>query len=191
MSLIATQIPEDVFEHISKNAGILLSDFDPEKWVVDRSKIIGATSGGINFKDAPSYSDWGDDIDNCPKNTMELKNLDSREVTASGTYVTITPAMLKQLIGAADLSEDGAQITPRAELKTDDFTSKLWFLTDYGVGGAIAVRLDNVLNADGYSLQTGDKSKGTHSFNYMAHYSIDDPDTVPYEIYIKSGTVTG
>lgn len=187
MATIATMLPEDLQDYIAKNAGVLASSFDTSTWTISRTNIIGATSGGIQFKDAPSYSDWGDDIDNCPKDMMELKQLDSREVTVAGTYVSVKPSEIKNLVGAADLeSETGYElITPRDELKTSDFISTLWFITDYGDGNAIAIKLENVLNSDGYSLSTTDKGKGQHGFTYRAHYSMSDPDKVPYEIYIK------
>ena len=188
MGLLATQIPDDVFETIAKNAGILLNEFDPETWTVSRSAIKGATTGGIDFKDAPSYTDYGEDIDNCPKGTMELQEIESREVTAASTYVSVRPAEIKNLVVAAD--KVGDKITPRNELKTSDFEKEIWFVTDYGVDGAIAIRLDNVMNTDGFALKTTDKGKGNFAFNYKAHYSIKDPDKVPYEIFIKEGTKT-
>lgn len=183
---IGYQVREDVFEHIAKNAGILLSEFDTESWTVTRSNIIGATSGGINFTDTATYSDMGDDIDNMPKNMMELKNLDTHEVKVSGSFVAISPEEIAKLIGAADYSASESKITPRNEIKTSDFRT-LWFVTDYGDGGAIAVRLDNVLSTTGYALQTADKGKGTTAFEYTAHYSMSNPDSVPYEIFIKEG----
>ena len=72
-----TQIPADTFENLQMNAGILLDEFTPSTGVI--GNIIGATTGGINFTATPTYSDYGEDIDNCPKNMKELKKLDSWE----------------------------------------------------------------------------------------------------------------
>jgi len=184
MSKIATTIPADVFEHIAINAGVLCSAFDTETWSLTRSNIIGATSGGINFSDSPSYTDYGDDIDNCPKNTKELKKIDSREIKVSGTFVSVTPEAAKDLVAAADLGEAGNELTPRDELKDTDFKT-IWFVTDYGEDGAIAIRLDNALSTAGFTMQTGDRAKGTFDFEYTAHYSMESPDTVPYKIFFK------
>ena len=68
-----TKIPETTIKNLQLNAGVLLSDFDPETAEVANEAIIGATCGGVNFTAAPSFSDYGEDIDNCPKNMMELK----------------------------------------------------------------------------------------------------------------------
>ena len=71
-----TQIPADTFKQIVLNAGILLKSFTPDTGTFSASDIVGATTGGITFEATPKFSDFGEDIDNCPKNTMELKKLD-------------------------------------------------------------------------------------------------------------------
>ena len=183
MAYIANQLPEDVFATIQRNAGLLLTEFDPTNWTVNKAHIKGATSGGINFTDTPSYMDFGEDIDNCPKNTMELKEIEDREVKVSGTYVAVRPEEIKDLMGAADIS--GTTITPRSSLNPSDF-KKLWFVCDYGKDNAIALELDNVLNTSGFALQTSDKGKGQFAFEYTAHYSVLAPETVPYKFHFKS-----
>ena len=189
-----TQIPANTFEELQLNAGILLSSFDPATGTTSNKDILGATSGGVSFKDTPTYKDFGEDIDNCPKNTKELKRIESREIKMNGTYLTVNTARAKSLIAAADIdSKDTTKITPRDVLKDDDFED-LWWVGDYSDengdknGGYIAIRLINALSTDGFSLQSGDKSKGQFAFGYTAHYSIATPDKVPYEMYIKAGT---
>lgn len=186
MAYIANQLPADVFDTIQRNAGLLLTDFDPENWTVERNNIKGATSGGIKFSDTPTYVDFGEDIDNCPKNMMELKELEDREVKVEGTYVAVRPEEVKDLMGAADIA--GTTITPRNQLKTEDF-KKLWFVCDYGKDNAIALEIDNVLNTNGFALQTADKGKGQFGFSYLAHYSVKAPETVPYKFHFKSEVV--
>ena len=61
-----TKIPETAFQNIQLNAGVLLSAFTPETAVVANESIIGATTGGVNFTATPTFSDYGEDIDNCP-----------------------------------------------------------------------------------------------------------------------------
>lgn len=189
-----TQIPASTFEELQLNAGILLSEFDPETGSFERENILGATSGGVSFTDVPEYSDYGEDIDNCPKNTKELKRVNSREITMGGTYLTVNTQRAKSLIAAADVDEiDETKIVPRDNLEDTDFTD-IWWAGDYSDknddenGGFIAIRLINALSTSGFSLQTGDKSKGQLAFGYTAHYSIADPSKVPYEMYIKQGS---
>ena len=71
-----TQVATDAFQKLQLNAGVMLSDFTPGN-ALDKTKILAATGGGITFEAVPTYKDFGDGIDNVPKNTMELKKLDS------------------------------------------------------------------------------------------------------------------
>lgn len=186
-----TKIRETTFDEIQLNAGVLLESFTPSTGEIDLTKIIGATSGGFQFSDSVTYTDFGDDIDNCPKNMMELKKIDSRTVTASGNYVTATPSSVAGLIGAADIAD--TKITPRNDLETADF-KELWWVGDYSSkngeanGGFIAIHMMNALNTGGFRITTSDKAKGQFAFSYMAHYSMEAQDTVPYEVYVKAGT---
>lgn len=186
-----TQIPADTFKQIVLNAGILLKSFTPDTGTFSASDIVGATTGGITFEATPTFSDFGEDIDNCPKNTMELKKLDSWEVKMSGTYVTLTAEIAKSVISAADISD--IKITPRNDIDLADF-SDLWFVADYSNlngetnGGFCAIHLLNALSTSGLKIQSSDRAKGQFAFEYTAHYSISKPDIVPFEVYIKAGT---
>lgn len=187
-----TQIPTDTFEKIQLNAGIICSTFAPATGEV--TGLLGATTGGINFTDTPTYEDFGDDIDNCPKNTKELKRLTEHEVRMSGTFVTVDPATAKKLAGAADIDgTDTSKVVPRNDLASADFDD-LWFVGDYSdkntgaSAGFIAIHLLNALNTAGFQLQTTDRAKGQFAFDFQGHYSIDAQDTVPYELYVKAGT---
>lgn len=185
-----TKIPFDAFQKLQINAGILTTDFTPATGAVGESGQIGATSGGINFTATPTFSDFGDDIDNCPKNMKELKKLDSWEVKMSGTFVNADTAIAKKLIGAADIgSTDTTKVTPRNDLEDSDF-GDIWLVGDYSDknGGYIAIKLLNALSTGGFQLKTADKSKGQFAFEFTGHYSMSAQDTVPFEIYIKAGT---
>ena len=182
-------------EEMHFNAGVLLSIFTPS--TAEVSGIIGATTGGIKFSATPTYSDFGEDIDNCPKNMMELKRQESVEVKISSTFVTVTTAVAKKLMAAADIdTSDQTKIKPRNDLKTEDFAD-IWWVGDYSDkngatnGGFVAIHVMNALNTGGFQLQSGDKSKGQFPFEFTGHYSIDAQDVVPYEVYIKAGTAEG
>lgn len=185
-----TQVPSDLLEKLQLNAGILCEEFNPATGAV--TNLIGATTGGFSFEDTPNYEDFGDDVDNCPKNTLELKRITSRDVKGSGTLLTVTAALTKKLIGAADVAS--TKITPRDTLTADDFTD-LWWVGDYGDkntgaanAGYVAIHLMNVLNTGGFRIQTSDKAKGQFPFEFTAHYSVESIDTVPYEVYVKAGS---
>ena len=188
-----TQIPTDTFETLQMNAGILVSGFTPATGAIAENGLIGATTGGIQFADAISFIDLGEDIDNCPKNMKELKQIDQREVTMSGTFVTVKAATAKMLAIADIDGTDNTKIIPRNDLEDTDF-SDIWFIGDYSNvntgenAGFLAIKLKNALNTGGFALQTGDKAKGNFAFTFTGHYSMSAQDEVPYEIYIKAGT---
>ena len=187
-----TKIPETAFQNLQLNAGVLLSTFSPETATVANESIIGATTGGVNFTATPTFSDLGDDIDNCPKNMKELKKLDSWDINMSGTYVTVDANAVKALVGAADVSDN--KITPRNGLKLTDFTD-VWWVGDYSDqngetnGGFVAIHMMNALSTGGFAIQSSDNGKGNFAFTYTAHYSMSAHETVPFEVYVKAGTV--
>ena len=123
-----TQIPADAFRRMVLNAAVIASAFNPASGTLRNEDILGATTGGISFTAVPVYADMGEKVDNCPKNMKELKKLVSWEAKASGTFVTADTALAKQLAGAADVS--GNAVTPRADLKDEDFR-EIWIVGDY------------------------------------------------------------
>lgn len=192
-----TKIPEATFQELQLNAGVLLSEFSTDMTEEDvLGAIIGATSGGTNFTATPSYSDFGEDIDNCPVNVKELKKLDSWEVSMSGTFVTINPTAVKRLIGAADIvgTTDDTKVVPRNDVDADTDFEDIWWVGDYSnendddTGGYVAIHMMNSLSTGGFQLQSGNREKGQFSFEFTGHYSIEDQDTVPFEVYVVAGT---
>jgi len=112
----------------------------------------------------------------------------------SGSFVTVTATSAKMMVGAADTAKEGTadKITPRNDVLDTDFAD-IWLVGDYSSkngdtnGGFVAIHMLNALSTGGFKLQTADKNKGTLSFEFTGHYSIEDQSTVPFEIYIKKG----
>lgn len=183
-----TRIPEDTFKNLQMNAGILTRSFDPATKQI--GEIIGATTGGIQFTATPTFEDFGEDIDNCPKNTKELKKLTAWEVSLSGTFVTINKDTAKTLIGAGDIA--GIKVTPRNDVLSTDFDD-IWWIGDYSDvntgenAGFCAVHMLNALNTGGLQITTTDKGKGNFAFNFEGHYSMNAQTVVPFEVYIQNG----
>ena len=188
-----TKIPETAFQKLQMNAGVVLSDFDPAAAAVVNESILGATTGGLSFSAVPTFSDFGEDIDNCPKNMKELKKLESWEITLGGTFVTVDAAGVKRMLSAADLdASNAAKIVPRNDLRDTDFED-LWWVGDYSdengedTGGFVAIHMMNTLSTGGLSIQSTDRGKGTFAFTFTAHYSMNAQDVVPFEVYVSPG----
>lgn len=189
-----TRIPIDAFQKLQINAGILTTDFTPSTGEVGADGQIGATTGGVTFTATPTFTDFGEDIDNCPKNMKEFKRQDMVEAKMSGTFINADTKTAKLLCGAADIdASDTTKVVPRMDLKDSDFTD-IWLVGDYSDkngaknGGFIAIHLMNALSTGGFQLKTADKAKGQFAFEFTAHYSLAEQEKVPYEIYIKAGT---
>ena len=188
------QIPANTFKELVLNAAILTTAFTPATGEIGESGLIGATSGGVNFSASTTYTDFGADIDNCSKNSLELKRIESIDAKCSGTFVSINTDLAKRLMASADVdSLDATKIVPRNELKTTDFET-IWIIGDYSDknsatnGGYVAIKLLNALSTGGFQIQTTDKEKGKFAFEFTGHYTMQDVNKVPYEIYIKAGT---
>lgn len=188
------KIPENTFKNIVLNAGVLLSSFTPATPTIDDTNILGATTGGINFTATPSFTDFGEDIDNCPKNMKELKKLDSWEVKLTGTFITSNTSLIALLMGAGDVgTSDTTKVTPRVDVASTDFKD-LWFVCDYSDkngennGGYCAIKIINALSTGGFSMQSADKGKAQFSFEFTGHVSMSAQTVVPFEVYLKEGT---
>lgn len=190
-----TKIPVNTFQQLQINAGIMVTSFTPATG--EYEGLMAATTGGLTFNSNPTFEDFGADIDNCPKNTLELKRITEYDPVLSGIMLTIDDAMCKKLMAAATITAgstaaDPSEITPSMELAAADFGT-LWFVGDYSsdngatTGGFVAIKLMNALNTTGFQLQTTDKGKGQFAFEFHGHMSIADQTTVPFEVYIKAG----
>ena len=191
-----TQVPTDTFENLVLNAGILVDTFTPSSGVI--GNILGATTGGIEFSTNPTYTDFGEDIDNVPANTKQLKRLQSFDPAMSGTFLTVDTTAVKSLIGAADIgTSDTTKVVPRDQLVAADFED-VWWVGDYSdknvdaesthTAGYIAIHLMNALNTAGFKITSSKDNKAQMAFEYHGHYDISNISTPPFEIYVKAGT---
>lgn len=192
-----TKIPENAFKELQLNAGVLLNDFDTTDGMSEQellAAMIGATSGGVNFTATPTYEDYGADIDNAPTNVKELKKLTGWEVKMSGSFITVTTSSATLMAGAADVDKaDTTKITPRNDVADTDFKD-IWWVGDYSDkngatnGGFVAIHMLNSLSTGGFQIQSTNKGKGQFAFEFTGHYSINDQNKVPYEVFVKAGT---
>lgn len=186
-----TKIPQNTFSELQLDAGVLLKSFDPATGAEPKdTDIICATTGGINASCVPTYSDMGEDVDNCPNNMMELKHLDSWECKMSFTSLGTSAESIRLALGAADIDATSGAINPRRDLKQTDF-SDVWWVGDRADGGLVAICLMNALSTGGFTLQTTKNGKGQVSVELTGHVSINDQDTMPMEFYSQAAAEEG
>ena len=179
-------ISQDAFNEFQVDAGVLLKSFAPESPELTDENIICATTGGINPTCVPSFSDWGEDVDNVPNGMMELMHLDGWETTLGFTALNTTPEVIRMALGAADVDAASGKITPRRDLKDTDFAD-IWWVGDRTDGGLVAIRLINALSTSGFSLQTTKNGKGNIAVTLSGHVSINEQNIVPMEFYVQEG----
>jgi hypothetical protein len=178
-----TVIPQSTFDELQLDAGVLLKTFDPTNAGAPNDEdIICATTGGISISCVPTYSDLGEDVDNCPVNMKELKHLDSWECKMSFTSLGTSAESIRLALGAADITAESGKIVPRKDLSQSDF-SDIWWVGDKANGGFVAVKLKNALSTSGFSLQTTKSGKGQVSVELTGHVSVSAQSEMPMEIY--------
>lgn len=187
MSGTFTRVSQDAFDELQLDAGVLLSTFDLTNPydVPQDDVIIATTSGGVNPTCVPTYSDFGEDVDNVPNNMMEFKHLDYWECAMTFTSLKFNADNTKLSLGAADVSTISGgikKITPRGNLQLTDFND-LWWVGDKANGGAFAIRLINGLSTGGLSIQSTKNGKGTSSVTITGHVSLAHQDVMPMEFY--------
>lgn len=176
-----TKIPQDTFEGLQLDAGVLLRNFDPAATTEPALEdIICATTGGITISCSPAFTDMGADVDNAPVNVKELMKLENWTCTMSFDALSTSVPFLKLALGCADA--DATKVTPRRDLKQTDFTD-IWWVGDRADGGWVAVKLMNALSTGGISLKTTKSGKGQTSVTLTGHVSVDAQDVVPMEFY--------
>ena len=181
------KISSTAFNEMQLDAGVLLNTFNPATPAVADNAIITATTGGITASCKPTYSDLGEDVDNCPNNTKELKHLDGWDCKMSFTALGTTPAAIKLALGAADIDgTDSTKIIPRRDLQQTDFTD-IWWVGDKADGGMVAIKLINALSTSGFELKTAKNGKGQVSVELTGHVSINEQDVMPMEFYSTNG----
>ena len=177
-----TVIPKNTFDALQMDAGVLLKNFDPANPVAPADEdIICATTGGVNPSCVPTYSDFGEDVDNVPLNMMEFKHLDGWDCKLSTTGLGTSPELIKLALGVADIV-GGSKVVPRQTIKLTDYTD-LWWVGDKANGGCVAVQLKNALSTGGFSLQSTKNGKGTVSLEITGHVSINAQGEVPMVFY--------
>lgn len=182
-----TVIANDAFDALQVDAGVILTDFDPTNPYVTPSSedILATTTGGVNPTCVPTYSDYGEDVDNVPNNMMEFKHLDSWEAKMSFSSIKFNAANTKWALGAADtelLANGVTAVKPRRNVNLADFKD-IWWVGDKANGGAYAINLKNALSTGGLNIQSSKNGKGTNQIEVTGHVSINKQDEMPMVIY--------
>ena len=186
-------ISSDAVDAMQIDAGVILTSFNPANPVKpSNDDILATTSGGINIVCQPTISDFFEDVDNAPADTVEGVHIDKWTCSFGFTNIKFNASNTKWSLGAADETAGTGfkKIKPRPGVKVTDF-SDLWFVGDKANGGAYAIKLMNAISTGGINIQTSKNGKGTNQTTFTGHTTLASDD-VPMEFYDidPSGTAT-
>lgn len=176
-------ISADAFKKLQFQAGAVLKTFDPtEATPIKEEDMACLTSGGISITCKPNTIDLGEDLDEVPENTYQLKHITSWDCGLSVTCMTVSADTIKLSLGAADVETN--KITVREDYEEADFQDIWWHGNLIG-GGYAAVKLMKSASDGGLELKTAKDGKGNITLSLKGHYDMKDTSKVPMEFYVK------
>ena len=180
----ATRISADAADKMQVNAGLLLNEFDIANPVEpDDSAIVTETTGDFSITCTPETTDFFEDVNNAPVNTMEGKRITGWTCGLSVTALSVTEEMIKTALGAYEVDEDGG-IRPRSTYKVEDFKSLYWIGDMIDENKLFVVAMDNTVSTAGLSFTATNNGKGGIALELTPHTSIAEQHKVPMAFYI-------
>lgn len=189
---------KDTANNLQLDAGIICKGItNPYKPTADelKKKCIGATSGGAEFEVTPEITNIFEDLDDAKgkyKGGIEITNID---IVFSFTMKEMTAENFKLAMGCADISKVQANqlsdnnlphtlLTPRLEIKNEDFIDNICWYGRKRNGEKVCIVLRNVFNEGGLSYTSESAGKGSLEVELHAFFDLENPDKVPYEVII-------
>lgn len=186
-----TGLTSNTITNLQLNAGVLLTSYTKGK-DIDAADIIGATRGGGSFTSVPTVHQVS--VDGAPTYVKGLERVDDWVVTLNTTMLEFSDEGIARALGAGvTKSESGSGTTKDVTFKVDrtikDAEYKdIYWVGDLSNGQNVVIKLKNALNISGFSLTVSDRGEGTYPLALIAHYTVDDLETAPFEITIERAT---
>lgn len=177
-------------ENLLLNAGAYFKNFDPEndtfETAVESGKLIGATKGGGEFSAVPTIRQI--EVDGVAGRAKGLEVIDSWDVYLKATVLEVKKESIVQSLCAASVDEGTSSdydiITARSEIAISDYIDNVaWVGTLSGSDKPVIIIVKNALNTEGLKFTTQDKNEATISMTFYGHYTQDDLDSPPFDIY--------
>lgn len=180
----------DTPKHLQLDAGAFLRNYDVSKdtWTTAKTtKLIGATAGGGSFSAVPNIRRV--EIDGVKGAAKGLQDLDEWTVTMTANVKEITAESLKLALGAAK-SESATtptgytHVTGKNQIDDADYLDNLtWVGRLSGSNDPVIIVVKNALSTNGLTISFADKSEGLIPVTVTGHYTADDLETPPFDIY--------
>lgn len=151
---------------------------------VAAGKLLGATRSGGEFSAVPEARQV--EVDGVAGRAKGLEVIDSWEVYLRANVLEIKEDTLKAALCGAEVEEgtDYNKITAKNGIELADYIDNIaWVGTLSGTDKPVVIVVKNAINTDGLTLTTSDKNEATIQMTFYGHYTPDDLDTPPFEIY--------
>lgn len=180
----ATKISADAAQKMQVNAGLLLNEFDITNPVEPTDDaIVTETTGDFAITCTPETTDFFEDVNNAPTNTMEGKRITGWTCGLTVTALSVTEDMIKTALGAYEDTENGG-FRPRSTYKVEDFKSLYWIGDMIDENKLFVVVMDNTVSTAGLSFTATNNGKGGIALELTPHTSIAEQNKVPMAFYI-------
>lgn len=180
----AKKVAADAAQNIQVDAGLLLNTFDVTSATEPSdSDIVCATTGDFSITATPETSDFLEDVNNAPKNTMEGKRITGWTCGLTVNCLEITADTLGLALGASKVNTNGG-ITPRDQYEITDFKSLYWIGDMVDEDKLFVVKMDNTVSTGGLSFTATNNGKGQLALTLTPHASLSDVTKIPMEFYI-------
>lgn len=186
-----TGLTENTITNLQLNAGVLLTSYTKGK-DVEAANIIGATRGGGSFTAVPTVHQVA--VDGAPTYAKGLERVDDWVVTLNATMLEFSDEGVARALGVGvTKTGSGSGTTKDVTFKVDrtikdDEYKDIYWVGDLSNGQNVVIKLKNALNISGFNLTVSDRGEGTYTLALIAHYTVDDLETAPFEITIERAT---
>lgn len=180
-------------QHLQMDAGAFLRNYDVETdtfATAKATKLLGATVGGGSFSAVPTIRRI--EVDGAKGAVKGLETVDEWVVTMTANVKEITVDALKTALAASeatsiDTPAGYTKITGKCNIALEDYLDNLtWVGRLSGSEDPVIIVVKNVLGTNGLTLSFADKAEGVIPVTVTGHYTMDDLETPPFEIYYPS-----
>ena len=185
-----TGLSKNTPKHLQLDAGAFLKNYDVTKdtWATAKeTKLLGATVGGGSFSAVPTVRNI--EVDGVKGAVKGLTAIDEWVVTLTANVKEITAETLKMALAggvsaAADTPAGYTKITAKGSIDDTDYADNItWVGRLSGSADPVIIVVKNALATNGLTISFADKSEGMIPVTVTGHYSLDDLETPPFDIY--------
>lgn len=177
-------------ERLLLDAGAFYKNYDVATDTVESAatKLIGATQGGGSFTVTPTIRSI--ECDGVAGEVKGLKTIDTVAVSMVLNVLEVTPDTLKLALGTGrsevSSSPSGGykKVTMDNIIADGDYLENItWIGRISGQNNPCIIVVKNALSTNGLALTFADAANGVIPITITGHYTADDMETVPFEIY--------